>query len=632
MSGFLRADRVPGRTGGRLGLGIALPRIALPILGWASIAALAFHPTNPLWAAEDRYLASVAAVVLAAACALAPAPGAELGWGSVAAAALAWSLPPGPGRGAAVLVALTTVLAITAARRLTARPSAPLRGLPLTLSVPLALGAQFLLRGELLFPPLATAHPLRTAVALAGLPLLAGLAAALLGATRGTKAALVAGAAALLLGPGWNVASTLALLALAAGALAATLRKGDCVAAQGSLAEDLLGYPLAIGTSRQWLERLAAVWWLPLLVLAAPILWEPRAGFVAAACGLALALAPRARGILAGLVLLGAFAAPLWWHAGVFPGGHLLASASTASAALAPLASLCWLLLVLPAVVRPARFSLAFTAALLALATPWVPDRAALAAPIALAALSLPSEGGVLTLQLGWFSLLTVGTSLMAAYPWLRPDPLAAALGWTGLEPSWLLALVLALGLGLAAIASTLARRTALRRASRVLGWAAVAAAIVVVLSVSPRSRRDLLEEVKPLSEEQGQWHSALPPTITTRLVIDSALTHAEQITAGTVVAEVHIQQRGSGQIAWALRAGEETGEWSARRPDVLRTATLVSPAPWCSWVDAGFFAQRYRAVWTLPSAMTIESVTIVRAPALAHDVNLALYQVAVER
>jgi hypothetical protein len=227
-------------------------RAVVPLAAWAAMVAYAVREADPAALAEGRFLALVAAAVLLAAAALAPAPAWEPGLGAVLATAIVWALPAGPGRGAALGLLLAAVLTVAAARRL----ARELPGLPLEVAVALALGVQILLRGELL---LAADLGLRTLVALLVLPVAGAAAVTILAQRHGGGRVLVAGGTALLLAPGWNVAATLALVALAAG--------------------DLLGRP----------ELAKPVRAAALLVLLAPIAWQPGPGLAAAAAGLALA-------------------------------------------------------------------------------------------------------------------------------------------------------------------------------------------------------------------------------------------------------------------------------------------------------------------------------------------------------
>ncbi|MEA2561906.1 MAG: hypothetical protein QOH06_3410 [Acidobacteriota bacterium] len=179
-----------------------LVRFLLPLTVLGAIAAFAVHE-NP---AEGLFLGMLSAAVMLVVAALAPAPAFELGLGSVLAVTAVWALPPEPGRGAAVMLLLTATFMAACIRRLSRDD------LSLAVSIPLALGLQLLLRSELLFEPFS----LRTVVALLALPVAAGVALAFLAARQGGEIALLASGLAVLFGPGWNVTTTLALIAIAA--------------------------------------------------------------------------------------------------------------------------------------------------------------------------------------------------------------------------------------------------------------------------------------------------------------------------------------------------------------------------------------------------------------------------------
>jgi hypothetical protein len=83
--------------------------------------------------------------------------------------------------------------------------------------------------------------------------------------------------------------------------------------------------------------------------------------------------------------------------------------------------------------------------------------------------------------------------------------------------------------------------------------------------------------------------------------------------------------------VGWTLRAGDDTGEWAARRPDVARAGTRT-PAAWVSWVAGDFFAQRYRCGWTLEKPLRSSRLRIERVPGAPADLSLALYQLEIRR
>jgi hypothetical protein len=175
-----------------------LVRFLVPLTVLGAIAAFHEHST------EGLFLGELSAAVLLVVAALAPAPALELGLGSVLAVTAVWALPPGPGRGAAVMLLLTAAFLTACVRRL----STVLPDLPFAVSIPLALGVQILLRSELLFEP----PGVRTMVALLALPVAAGAAMTVLSG----EIALLAAGVVVLFGPGWNVTTTLVIIGLAA--------------------------------------------------------------------------------------------------------------------------------------------------------------------------------------------------------------------------------------------------------------------------------------------------------------------------------------------------------------------------------------------------------------------------------
>lgn len=200
-------------------------RISRPRAAWAFPVATFFAATifgslqvDPAQAAETRFLALVAAGVLAAVVALGGSPrsrgsstftsGATVsGTLAVIFLALVWTLHHGPQRGTVATLALAAGLAWATTNALRVRGATP------AVLVPVALGLQLLLRPDLLLPPLLDA---RTLVSVLVLPAVAGLAVATLASRFGARRALVAGALVATLAPGWNVTVTAWLLATSA--------------------------------------------------------------------------------------------------------------------------------------------------------------------------------------------------------------------------------------------------------------------------------------------------------------------------------------------------------------------------------------------------------------------------------
>jgi hypothetical protein len=561
---------------------------------------------DPAGGAESAYLAVIAASVLLAVGFLAPWPAVELGLGATLAAAAVWALPPGPTRGAAVVLVLVTTVAVAAGRALLHGESDP-QGIetffkpPLSrrtggeagregvggvraggVLIPLALALQFLLRGDLLFEP---AFSFRTLVALIGLPIAGAVAVSLLSRRHGAVA-LIAGATAVALAPGFNVAATLSLLALAAGD---SLRRED------------LGRPAKL---------------LALFVLLAPIAWEPGPGLAAAVCGLGL----WRPGIA--LALAVPVAAGLGWVSGISWEG--MAS------------QLVWLPLLIPAAVAPERDRLprVLTAALAAATVPQIPDLSVLAAPLGLAALSIRRDCAVAIPQGVWGGALLGGTALLASYPWLREEPLAGVLSLLGLPAGPALALaVVAVFLALAGAGVWMGRGWGEPlRSLRLAGLAAACLALALLLGV-PAPGRQLLAPEVPVVLDAGHpvWEAGIPGQAVRAVVVESNLANGAALPLGTPVATVRLRDPAGRSVGWTLRAGEHTGEWAARRPDVARLGART-PNAWVSWVAGDFLAQRYRSRWRLEKPDRFVQLRVERAAGAPPDLALALYQLEVRR
>ena len=548
----------------------------MPLAALAAMASFAGREADPFGAAESGYLAVLAVAVLIPVGFLARWPALELGLGSVLATATVWALPRGPGRGAVVVMVLAAALVVAAGRRL-------LRGgAGLEVLIPLALGVQALLRGDLLFDPTAS---VRTLVALLALPVAGALAVWVLSQRHGLVLALIAGGTAVALAPGFNVAATLSLIALAAGDL---------------LGREEMGWPV----------KLAA--WVALL---APVLWNPGPGVAAAVCGLALWRPAVAVPVAAGMGWM--FQQP--WN--------LMAR------------QIAWLPLLVPAVLVPDRERLwSALAALLVVATvPQVPDLSTLAAPLGLAALSMRRSGAVTVPQRVWTGVVLGGTALLASYPWLREEPLAGAVSLLGLPPGLLLAAwVAAVFLGLAGLGVWMGRGWGESlRATRLAGLAGACLALALLLGM-PEPGRELLVPETPVVIDAGHpvWEAGITGIkgqVVRSVVVESNLSNGVGLPPGTPVAVVRLRDLAGRTVDWTLRAGEDTGEWAARRPDVAQMGTRTPPA-WVSWVAGDFFAQRYRSRWTLPAPARVSGIQIERAPGAPPELVLALYQLEVRR
>jgi len=584
-------------------------RSAPPLAAGALLVLLAAFQADRASAAETAYLALWITAVLLPAAALATAPAWESTLGAPLAVLAAWALPAGAARSAVIGALLVTVFALAAARALGSRPRDRHGARDhLALTLPLALGAQALLRGELLLAP----GPAEVA-ALVALPAIGAGGLALLAARCGRPAALLAGAAAVTLGPGWTAVTALALAGAALGAEVRTVRRRRPGAAASPFAVAALGLLLAVGLATETRAAAAAL-------AAAAVIAYPRSHRRAALLGLLLAAA--------------------------LPGTASLAPLRTGAESLALLA---WVPALLPA--------LAWAPALPR--SRWVPLIAALgvaaAGAIAVPGIAAPAAGlaalAVLltgdpqgripaaeAVQTAWSAALLAGTALLASYPWLRAAPAADALALVGLSPGWrtaavLSALALAIGLG----ARAAARVPGL---PRLAAWAAAVAIGAALFAALPPPARPAFAGSAALGPQRPLLAVELDGSPVAVVDVFSNLSGAAELAAGTEVASARLLGAG-GEIVvrWTLRAGEGTGEWAARRPDVAALPTLAAPPAWTSWVEAGgaegaagepFFGQLYRARWKVRPPVPAARLVIERNPALPPGVALSVRRVEV--
>jgi hypothetical protein len=608
-----------------------LARWTLPPAALAAIGCFAAREVDPTAGAESAYLGRLAAAALVAVAALAPPPAAELGLGAALAVAAAWALPASPARGAAVVALLAATLAVAGARRLrhmlaTPRDSGDEDGARLATATALCFGWQVLLRGDLLFAP---GRAVRPWVALLVLPLAAGAALAVLWRRRGALPALAAAGAAAVLAPGWTVATTLALVALAGGeALAGAGAPGAAGPVPAPTGWRALRNRLQLWDRREWQARTRVAAGAAALLL--PIAWEPRAGWAAALAGLAL--------WRPGLAVAAALPLAVWTRGAALAGWHLPGALAAHASWREGAAAVAFLVMLVPAALPAAWQSrpraLLATAALIAFAAPWLPDRSALAAPLALAALALPAAGAAAGLTAIWSAAVLLGTALLASYPWLRPDPLGDALSLVGAIPGPLLAAALGGAALLICIAAELVRSWPAARAGRIA--AAVAGGALFAALVGPQlaspgvallggGNAVLLDRANP------SWHTDIGPLRLRGLALQTSLIHGTDLAGGTPVARVRLLGTGTAPIELQLRAGDDTGEWAARRADVAATTRLQPPRHWQAWVAGDFFGQRYRARLPLPRAGSFARLEIDLASGLPPDTGVALYQVELE-
>jgi len=457
-------------------------------------------------------------------------------------------------------------------------------------TVPTAMALQYLWRADRLLG-LSLEPPVL--VSLIVLPVTVGAVFMALQKREETLPVLVAVSTAALLVPGWSVTVTLSLLALLIGILF-----------RDRLTPRWLAVALTI------VVVLAAEWWQPslgwllLLVILAkslPSTWQMGLSAILATVVLCILL-PDVRD----------------WSAviRVMALGPILLPA-----------------LLLPNDSRRAHSIQAFALAVLALRT--VDGPAALAAPLALGALSLRTRAVAAGLQMLWSGVLLLGTALLAGYPWLRNPALEDSLGLFGVEVSWPHAIGVAGVLWVLTFlcAALVDSSFALRCRPTIAGGLVLA--LLAFFALPPAAERPLTGRIQVLDASQSETAIDLEPAVPTHsVVIDSFLENSASLPSGTPVGRVILIDSEGERRSRVLRAGVDTGEWAARRPDVAGLPGFRAPTPWLSWVTASrdVFAQRYRADWQLDGAVDITRLELQRAGDLPSEVALAIFHLELRR
>ena len=679
----------------RLGLAHAV----VPLGALAAMAVFAAGQDLPAEAvAEGSYLALLATAVLLAVGGLGASV--ELWLGAPLVTLTMWSLPAGPARGAVMTALLVTLLIAAAARRLAGAAgrsaAATSTAEAFALFLPLAVGMQFLLRGERMVEP---ALSLEVVGGLLVLPTAAALALAVVAGRRGLPRALLAGAAAAVLAPGFNVAFTVGLASVAAGsflgkprALSSDRRRSTPHGAEPSTLRGWSGW-------KGWAATVTAI-----TVIAAPVVWEPRTAAVAAIAAAVATGLPAAAWLGGAAALALALAAPVrgWAEA---------------------VAVLAWVPILLPALpwsvtnrwfdpdagesadasgssAHPSWTMLGAGLILALAAARTIPEPAALAAPMVLLALGLPTRGRFAGPQAVWSAALLAGTALLAGYPWLRREAAADALGLAGLKPGWTAAGLVVVVMGAAVLVAwatarvrtaagtgalgsggraatdhtgpaparsamvtsrscgatpspdgaeprsgaTVSRASAARRGTlggslltRPATWAGLllTGAALAALAATPPTR--LAARGVVLDRAHPRLHLPLAGERVRAVVVQSNLSNAAGLPAGTRVATVRLFGAG-GKLrqSWDLLAGRDTGEWAARRPDVVSRAGFVAPPGWLSWVavddERTFFGQRYRARLDAGPPRAASRLEVTIDPALPPRVGFSLFRVETVR
>ena len=553
--------------------------VAVVLAAGASLFTLAAAQADPLAATETRYLAFWSTAVLLCAAGLSRQLSFELAGSTLLLVLAGWVVPAGPVRAATFGLLLTAGLGMLIHRRL----ADDSRSLDWSLWVPVALGIQLLARSDQLL-----SHPmeLKTLFGWVVLPLAAAWSLGLIARGCGDRTALLAAGACLVLVPGWSVAVVLSLAGVAlrvaspVGAASRWTRFGAMV--------------LLMVLAGIWHPGLPVVILLTALFVDAPQSWKSTAA-VALGAVAALVLLPGARSweeslLAAGLILVLLPAAPL--------------VGSRDSQRVVPLALL-----------------VAFVAART------VPLPGALAAPLAAVVLLLPREGAYLTVQRIWTATLAIGALLLAAYPWLRSEPLTDTLRLFGVGGDGSSVLGVLVGF---MVVAWLAEAAQARRPGGLVpaGVALMALAVAAFLQLPAASSYSSSGTPIVLSSEQHELVRDLDlEAHVGSLVIDSYLQNSVALTTGTPVVEVTLETVNGGHHRWLIRVGIESGEWAARRDDVASSDGFQAPPPWLAWIPAEseVFAQRYRARWQLPESVRATRLTLTRLPALPTEVGIAV-------
>lgn len=564
----------------------SLANFAVALAAGVAMFTYAGGLASPVAAAETYYLALWSCLVLLALAGLALPPALDLAGAAVLTTLVVWVVPHGPTRGAAVGLLLTIAVASIALRYLEKT------GGQLTWAwvVPAAMALQYLCRADRL---LALSLEPQILVSFIVLPVTVGAVFMALQRREGTLPVLVAVTTAALLVPGWSVTVTLSLLALLVGLL--------------------------------FRDRLTPRWLAVVLALAtilAANLWQPSLGLLLLFVILAKALPANwvmgTSAFVATVILCIFLPAVRDWSEVVrwMALGPILLPA-----------------LLLPSEGRRANSIQAFFLAVLALRT--VGGPAALAAPLALGALSLRTRAVAAGLQMLWSGVLLAGAAVLAGYPWLRSPALEDSLGLFGIQISWPHAIAVVAVLWLLTFLCAAMEGSSFVLECRPTIAGGLVLVLLAFLALPPAAESLWTGHIYVLDASQPARDIDLEPAVLARsVVLDSYLENSASLPPGTPVARVILIDTAGEHRSWLLRAGMETGEWAARRPDVAGLPGFQAPTPWLSWVTASrdVFAQRYRGDWQLDDEVEIARLELQRVDDLPSAVALAVFHLELRR
>jgi hypothetical protein len=558
----------------------SLANLAVALAAGIAMLTFAGALTDPTAGADTHYLAIWSTAVLVALAALALPPALDLAGAAVLVTFVVWAVPAGPLRGAIVGVLLTIALCAITLRYFEKTEG----NLGWAWAIPSAMAVQYLCRAERLLDPGLNAP---TLITLLVLPIAVGTVFLAMQKREGTLPALLAVMTGALLVPGWSVSVTLSLLAL----LVSVLFRDRLVP--------------------RWFSFAAAI-----LVILAADAWNPSLGFLL-------------------LLIVLAKAVPASWMTGT---AALIASALlclflpsvrewSEVARLMALGPILLPALVLPSDTRRANSIQAFVLAILALRT--VAGPAALAAPLALGALSLRSKAVAAQLQLLWSGVLLALVAILGGYPWLRSPALEDALALFGVEVSWRFAVIVVVILWVFTFLCAAVAESRRRFECRPVLSGGLVLVIAAWAALPPAAEKPFSDRTQVLSSTQTEKGIDLDSGwSTSTVVVDSYLDNSHELPTGTPVARLTLVASSGEHRSWWLRSGVETGEWAARRSDVASLTGFIAPSHWMALVPAAgsFFAQRYRAEWELDTPLDIVRLELERAENLPDKVTLAIF------
>lgn len=564
----------------------SLANLAVALAAGIAMLTYAGALTDPTASAETHFLALWSTAVLIALAGLALPPALDLAGSAALVTLVVWAVPFGPVRGATVGLVLTVALAVVTLRYLEKTGG----DLNWGWAIPTAMALQYLCRAERF---LAIDLDAPTLISLVLLPLIVSAVFMALQRREGTLPALLAAATVALLVPGWSVSVTLSLLALVVGVLFRDRLTPRWVAVALAI--------LVILAADSWHPSLGWLLLLVILAKAVPANWLSGVGAIIATTLLCIFLpAVREWSEVTRLMALGPILLPA---------------------------------LVLPSDTRRANSIQAFVLAILALRT--IGGPAALAAPLALGALSLRSKAVAAHLQVFWSGVLLAVVAILGGYPWLRSPALEDALALFGVQIGWPHAVAVAAVLWASSFLCAAMTDRHRRLECRPFLMGGLVLVVLAWMALPPAAERPFGDRIQVLNSA----HSSIAVDLdtawsTSSVVIDSYLDNSPDLPRGTPVGRLTVVTVDGEQRSWLLRVGVETSEWAARRPDVASLAGFSAPAHWLALVPAGgeFFAQRYRAEWELDATADIARVKLERLDGLSSEVSLAVFHLELRR